>query len=101
MLERIPNFVKPFFPQLPRTFIKSVSDPVSLVVPTKAREVLGVLMRSKPKITGEKSRNEVIVSSLVISLANVDKSGREIVGDKARSMRGICIRCIRCIYCNS
>jgi hypothetical protein len=96
MLERIPAFVKPFFPQLQRTFIKSVSDPVSLVVRTKAGEALGVLMRSQPRvdpviaelITSAKSSDEAIASSLVISLANVVKSGRENVGDKAR---GTCV----------
>ncbi|KAG6912353.1 hypothetical protein DXG01_015237, partial [Tephrocybe rancida] len=31
MLDRIPIFVKPFFPQLQQTFVKSASDPTSVV----------------------------------------------------------------------
>ncbi|KAH0826083.1 hypothetical protein J3R83DRAFT_5825 [Lanmaoa asiatica] len=49
MLEKIPNRVKPFFPQLQRTFVKSVSDQLSIVVRTRAEDALGVLMRSQPR----------------------------------------------------
>lgn len=35
MLDTIPTFVKPFFPQLQRTFVKATSDPSSLAVRRK------------------------------------------------------------------
>jgi len=92
MLERIPTFVKPFFPQLQRTFIKSASDPSSAVVRTKAAQGLGVLMRSQLRVdpvvtelvTGARGHEDAIGSSIVLALANVVKSAAQNVGEKAR-----------------
>ena len=79
MLERIPSFVKPFFPQLQRTFVKSASDPSSLIVRNKAAQALGVLMRSQPRVdpvvtelvTGVKNNEDSIAASLIVALAHV------------------------------
>ena len=92
MLERIPAFVKPFFPQLQRTFVKSASDPASVVVRTKAAQALGVLMRNQPRvdpvitelITGAKNNDENIAASLILSLAHVVRSAHENMGEKAK-----------------
>lgn len=92
MLERIPAFVKPFFPQLQRTFVKSASDPASVAVRNRAAQALGVLMKNQPRvdpvitelITGAKSNDDSIASSLVNALANVVQSGSQNVGEKAR-----------------
>lgn len=92
MLEHIPAFVKPFFPQLQRTFVKSASDPASAIVRTKAAQAFGVLMRSQPRvdpvitelITGSRSNDDGIAGSLVLALANVIKSAGQNVGEKAR-----------------
>ncbi|KAK0212097.1 armadillo-type protein [Desarmillaria ectypa] len=93
MLERIPAFVKPFYPQLQRTFVKGVSDPASIVVRNKAAKALGVLMRSQPRvdpvvtelIAGAKSNtDDSIGSSAVVALAHVVRSAKESVGEKAR-----------------
>ncbi|KAF5374683.1 hypothetical protein D9615_008940 [Tricholomella constricta] len=92
MLERIPAFVKPFFPQLQRTFVKSASDPASVAVRNKAAQALGVLMKYQPRvdpvitelITGVKGNDEAIATSLVRALASVIKSGSQNVGEKAR-----------------
>lgn len=92
MLERIPAFVKPFFPQLQRTFVKSASDPASIVVRNKAAQALGVLMRSQPRVdpvvtelvTGIKSNDDAIASSLILGLSNVVKSAAQHLGEKAR-----------------
>ncbi|GBE83943.1 eIF-2-alpha kinase activator GCN1 [Sparassis crispa] len=92
MLEHIPLFVKPFFPQLQRTFVKSVSDPASLVVRTKAAQALGMLMRSQTRvdpvitelITGVKSNDDGIAGSLMFALAQVVHSAGSNVGEKAR-----------------
>ncbi|KAI0060576.1 ARM repeat-containing protein [Artomyces pyxidatus] len=92
MLERIPAFVKPFFPQLQRTFVKSASDPASAVVRTKAAQALGVLMKNQPRvdpvvtelITGAKTNDEGIAASLVLALSNVIQSAGPNVGEKAR-----------------
>ncbi|VDC02874.1 unnamed protein product [Peniophora sp. CBMAI 1063] len=92
MLERIPAFVKPFYPQLQRTFIKSASDPASVVVRTKAATALGVLMRSQPRVdpvvtelaTGARQNDDSIGSSLVQALAYVVRSAGNNVGPAAR-----------------
>lgn len=92
MLERIPAFVKPFFPQLQRTFVKSASDPASVAVRTRAAQALGVLMKSQPRvdpvitelIAGAKGNEEAIASSMILALANVIKSASQNAGEKAR-----------------
>lgn len=92
MLEKIPAFVKPFFPQLQRTFVKGASDPASLAVRTKGAQALGALMKSQPRVdpliielvTGAKNNEDSIAASLVLSLAYVIRSVGENVGEKAR-----------------
>jgi hypothetical protein len=92
MLERIPIFVKPFFPQLQRTFVKSVGDPASLAVRTKAAQALGVLMRNQPRVDpvtteligGARNNEESIAGSFVLALANVIQNGGSNVGEKAK-----------------
>ncbi|KAG1731829.1 armadillo-type protein [Suillus paluster] len=94
MLERIPGHVKPFFPQLQRTFVKAISDASSAVVRTRAADALGILMRSQPRvdpvvtelITGARSSDEEIAASFVLALSNVVKSASAHggIGDKAR-----------------
>jgi hypothetical protein len=92
MLERIPIFVKPFFPQLQRTFVKSVGDPASLAVRTKAAQALGTLMRNQPRVDpvvtelmgGTKNNEDSIAGSFVLALANAVQNGGPNVGEKAR-----------------
>jgi hypothetical protein len=92
MLERIPLFVKPFFPQLQRTFVKSAGDPASVIVRTKAAKGLGVLMKNQPRVDpvvteligGVHASEEGIAASLVLALANVVESAGEHVGEQAR-----------------
>lgn len=94
MLERIPAFVKPFFPQLQRTFVKSAADPSSLAVRTNAAEALGVLMKNQPRVdpvvtelvTAVKSNEEDVAASLILALARVVKNGQANVGDKAKEL---------------
>lgn len=93
MLERIPTFVKPFFPQLQRTFVKSAGDPSSLVVRLKAAQGLGVLMKNQPRVDPvitelvggcKNSGEESIAASLVLALAYVVWNAGNNVGEKAR-----------------
>lgn len=92
MLDRIPASVKPFFPQLQRTFVKSASDPSSLAVRNKAAAALGTLMRSQPRVDpviteligGVKSSEDVIAASLVLALSQVVRNAGTNLGDKAR-----------------
>lgn len=92
MLVRIPAFVKPFFPQLQRTFVKSTSDPVSVVVRTKAAQALGELMKHQPRvdpvvtelIAGARSNDDFIAGSFVLALSYVIKNTSANVGEKAQ-----------------
>lgn len=91
MLQRIPVFVKPFFPQLQRTFVKSISDPSSGAVRGKAADVLGALMKNQPRvdpviaelITGARGSEDSISVSYIHALANVVKNASQNVGEKA------------------
>ncbi|KAI0657693.1 ARM repeat-containing protein [Cubamyces menziesii] len=92
MLERIPTFVKPFFPQLQRVFVKSASDPASLAVRSNAAHALGVLMKNQPRVdpvvtellTGARGNEDVIAASLILALARVVRSAGSNVGEKSR-----------------
>jgi len=92
MLEKIPSLVKPFFPQLQRTFIKAVSDPSSGGVRTRAATALGILMRSQPRvdpvvtelITGVNASDDAIGASHITALAFVVKNAGENMGDRSR-----------------
>ena len=87
MLERIPTFVKPFFPQLQRTFVKSLTDP-SLSVRSKAVIALTVLMRNQPRVDpliteligAARSHEDAIAGSIGAALAGVVASARPHVG---------------------
>ncbi|GAA6024607.1 hypothetical protein JCM11491_006044 [Sporobolomyces phaffii] len=50
LLVRVPQFVKPFFPQLQRTFVKCVVDPTSLSVRNRGAAALGALMVHQPRV---------------------------------------------------
>lgn len=90
-LERIPTFVKPFFPQLQRTFVKSTSDATSTAVRNKAAEALGVLMKNQPRvdpvitelITGVKSNEDSIATSFLLALSYIFENASQNVGEKA------------------
>ncbi|KAF9047662.1 armadillo-type protein [Panaeolus papilionaceus] len=92
MLVHIPAFVKPFFPQLQRTFVKSISDPTHVAVRTKAAEALGVLMKNQPRVdpvitelvTGVRGSEENIATSFVLALAQVVRNASQNIGEKAR-----------------
>lgn len=92
MLERIPAFVKPFFPQLQRTFVKSTSDTASNSVRSHAARALGILMKHQPRvdpvvvelIAGVKVNDDAISSSLVLALAKVVRNASQNLGEKAR-----------------
>ncbi|KAF9479098.1 ARM repeat-containing protein [Pholiota conissans] len=91
MLERIPAFVKPFFPQLQRTFVKSTSDAGSASVRLKAAEALGVLMKNQPRvdpvitelIAGVRGNEDSIATSFILALSYVFRSASKNTGEKS------------------
>lgn len=50
MLGKIPTFLKPFLPQLQRTFAKSLADSSSEVLRSRAAKALGTLITLTPRI---------------------------------------------------
>ncbi|GAA5985182.1 hypothetical protein JCM5350_004261 [Sporobolomyces pararoseus] len=50
LLTRVPQFVKPFFPQLQRTFVKCLIDPTSLSVRNRGATALGALMVHQARV---------------------------------------------------
>ncbi|KAG8682922.1 translational activator of GCN4, partial [Ceratobasidium sp. 394] len=95
LLAVVPAFVRPFFPQLQRTFVKAVQDPASLAVRNRAVEALGVLMKSHTRgdvlatellkeIRAIAFEDEAIAASLVMALASVVKNSGTNVGAASR-----------------
>ena len=50
LLEKIPTFLKPFLPQLQRTFAKSLADSSSEILRSRAAKALGTLITLTPRI---------------------------------------------------
>lgn len=50
MVARVPQLVRPFYPQLQRSFQKALSDPSSNTVRTRAGEALGALMQHQARV---------------------------------------------------
>ncbi|TRM56848.1 armadillo-type protein [Schizophyllum amplum] len=92
MLQHIPQFVKPFFPQLQRTFVKSAGDPASVAVRARAAKALGVLMKHQPRvdpvvtelIAGVKASEDAIGTSMMLALAETIKSAGPSIGETTR-----------------
>ncbi|KIX10285.1 uncharacterized protein Z518_01367 [Rhinocladiella mackenziei CBS 650.93] len=50
LLEKIPTFLRPFLPQLQRTFTKSIADPTSELLRTRATKALSTLIVLTPRV---------------------------------------------------
>ena len=50
LLEKIPTFLRPFLPQLQRTFTKSIADPSSDVLRNRATKALSTLITLTPRV---------------------------------------------------
>lgn len=93
LLNRVPQFVKPFFPQLQRTFIKCLSDVTSLSVRNRAVGALGELMKHQPRVDPvvteltnlAQSEEGDTRDSIVNALAAVVKSGGTNLGEQSIS----------------
>ncbi|KAI5364301.1 Putative armadillo-like helical, translational activator Gcn1, TOG domain-containing protein [Septoria linicola] len=79
LLERIPLFLKPFLPQLQRTFAKSLADPGSEVLRSRAARALGTLITMTPRIdpliaelvTGSKTSDAGVKNAMLKALYEV------------------------------
>ena len=79
LLEKIPTFLKPFLPQLQRTFAKSLADPSSEVLRSRAAKALGTLITLTPRIdplitelvAGSKTSDPGVQSAMLKALYEV------------------------------
>lgn len=88
LLSKVPMHLKPFLPQLQRTFIKSLSDPTSNIVRSRAANALGILITLQTRVdplvaelvsgirTSEASIKETMMNALqnVVSKTGADLS---------------------------
>ncbi|KAF2802017.1 translational activator [Mytilinidion resinicola] len=79
LLEKIPTYLKPFLPQLQRTFAKSLADTSSEVLRTRAAKALGTLITLTPRIdpliaelvTGSKTSDQGVKNAMLKALFEV------------------------------
>ncbi|KAH4241928.1 hypothetical protein HBH98_179730 [Parastagonospora nodorum] len=85
LLEKIPTFLKPFLPQLQRTFAKSLADTSSDVLRARAAKALGTLIKLTPRVdpliaelvTGSKTSDEAVKTAMLKALFEVvSKAGK-------------------------
>lgn len=69
LLEKIPTFLRPFLPQLQRTFAKSLADPSSEVLRSRAARALGTLITMTPRV-------DPLVAELVAGAKTTDAGVR-------------------------
>ncbi|CAK9780191.1 putative regulation of translational elongation-related protein [Cutaneotrichosporon oleaginosum] len=93
LLEEVPQLVRPFHPQLTRTFVKSASDPVSLAVRNRAATGLGELMKHQPRVDpliteligGVRGAEKEIAPSVMLALGAVCASAGKNISAPAKS----------------
>ncbi|KAL8765433.1 MAG: hypothetical protein Q9209_007501 [Squamulea sp. 1 TL-2023] len=79
LLEKIPTLLKPFLPQLQRTFAKSLADTSSEVLRSRAAKALGTLITLTPRIdpliaelvTGSKTSDTGVQNAMLRALYEV------------------------------
>lgn len=65
---KIPQFLRPFIPQLQRTFVKSLADPNNEILRLRAAKALGTLIEYQPRV-------DPLVSELVLGAKNAENIG--------------------------
>lgn len=98
LLEKIPTFLKPFLPQLQRTFAKSLADPSSEVLRSRAAKALGTLITMTPRIdpliaelvTGSKTTDAGVKNAMLKALYEVvSKAGANMNDTSKTSILGL------------
>ena len=93
LLEKIPTFLKPFLPQLQRTFAKSLADTTSEVLRTRAAKALGTLITMTPRIdpliaelvTGSKTPDSGVQNAMLKALYEVVSKAGANMSDASRT----------------
>ncbi|KAI9661249.1 MAG: translational activator of GCN4 [Bathelium mastoideum] len=93
LLEKIPTFLKPFLPQLQRTFAKSLADTSSDVLRQRAAKALGTLITLTPRIdpliaelvTGSKTSDSGVKNAMINALYQVVSKAGANMNDASRN----------------
>ncbi|KAL8703325.1 MAG: hypothetical protein Q9201_003489 [Fulgogasparrea decipioides] len=93
LLEKIPTFLRPFLPQLQRTFAKSLADPSSEVLRSRAAKALGTLITLTPRIdplvaelvTGSKTSDAGVQNAMLRALYEVVSKAGSNMSEASRS----------------
>ncbi|KAJ6782657.1 hypothetical protein PWT90_00210 [Aphanocladium album] len=93
LLEKMPTALKPFLPQLQRTFAKSLADGTSEVLRTRAAKALGTLIKYTPRIdpliaelvTGSKTTDAGVKKAMLKALYEVISRAGANMGQASRT----------------
>ncbi|OCK83759.1 ARM repeat-containing protein [Lepidopterella palustris CBS 459.81] len=98
LLEKIPTYLKPFLPQLQRTFAKSLADTSSEILRIRAAKALGTLITLTPRIdpliaelvTGSKTSDQGVKNAMLKALFEVvSKAGGNMNETSRNSILGL------------
>ncbi|KAL6242628.1 translational activator of GCN4 [Rhinocladiella similis] len=98
LLEKIPTFLRPFLPQLQRTFTKSIADPTSDVLRMRATKALSTLITLTPRVdpliaelvTGAKTPEAGVRNAMLKALQEVvSKVGSNMSDGSRESILGL------------
>ncbi|KAI5462734.1 armadillo-type protein [Mariannaea sp. PMI_226] len=93
LLEKMPTALKPFLPQLQRTFAKSLADSSSETLRSRAAKALGTLIKYTPRIdpliaelvTGSKTADPGVKTAMLKALYEVISRAGANMGEASRS----------------
>ncbi|KAL5390121.1 hypothetical protein PMIN03_005519 [Paraphaeosphaeria minitans] len=93
LLEKIPTFLKPFLPQLQRTFAKSLADTSSEVLRARAAKALGTLIKLTPRVdpliaelvAGSKTADHAVKTAMLKALFEVVSKAGKSMNDASRN----------------
>ncbi|KAF5004352.1 hypothetical protein FDECE_9156 [Fusarium decemcellulare] len=93
LLEKMPTALKPFLPQLQRTFAKSLADTSSETLRTRAAKALGTLIKYTPRIdpliaelvTGSKTADPGVKTAMLKALYEVISKAGANMGEASRA----------------
>ncbi|KAK0615207.1 armadillo-type protein [Bombardia bombarda] len=93
LLEKMPTALKPFLPQLQRTFAKSLADTSSEVLRSRAAKALGTLIKFTPRVdpliaelvTGSKTTDAGVKTAMLKALYEVISKAGANMGESSRA----------------
>ena len=93
LLEKMPMALKPFLPQLQRTFAKSLADTTSEQLRTRAAKALGTLIKFTPRVdpliaelvTGSKTSDPGVKTAMLKALFEVISKAGANMGEPSRA----------------